>query len=181
MDKNLAEEGKSTWSHHFFSFHFIWLRHEGTHLSLKSSKTEVGNLVIVLVWSELVQKRLIVVRQQNNEVHYCSKQHWNQTIVFRSPGGSRVLQHCISCETGQREDTGQWEPHISGTEAKEGRNQLLPPKRKTFFHTWAIGVLIWPTVSVRAPWSMFIEFYSAKRRNLRRWFQLCQTVGSLSR
>lgn len=109
--------------------------------------------------------------------------HKSLTFVFRCSGGGRVLQHCITCEAGQREDTGQWKPHVSGAETKEGRDQPLLPKetKEILVHVWAFSVVISSGLPLRAPWSMFIEFYSARRRNSRRWFQLCQMVGSSSR
>lgn len=40
-------------------------------------------------------------------------------LLSRCSRGSRVLQHCVTGETGEREDTGQREPNISGTGSRD--------------------------------------------------------------
>lgn len=60
----------------------------------------------------------------SSDLYYCSDQCSSPTFVFRGPGGSRVLQHRVACEAGQREDTGQREPHVSGTEGGAAVNFL---------------------------------------------------------
>lgn len=71
-----------------------------------------------------------------SELYYCSNQCSSQTFVFRGPRGSRVLQHRVTCEAGQREDTGQREPHVSGTDTS----------RKQHSHNWVfLSVLLCPS------------------------------------
>lgn len=101
MDKNLAEEGKNTWSRP----------------GRVDTRTRVSRSNLLAAWKFRLR-----------ELYYCSDQCSSQTFVSRSPRGSRVLQHRVTCEAGQREDTGQREPHVSGTDTSGGSHQLLLPK-----------------------------------------------------
>lgn len=138
MDKNLAEEGRNMQSHPeilrvcdptHWNCWFIFLR-------IKKTLFFFLNLC----------RKSAVVRHPSPEllIDFITIQNniENQTFVFRRPGGSRVLQHCITCEAGQREDTGQWKPHISGTETIEGRNQPLLPKQNRFLFIIGLSVLL---------------------------------------
>jgi len=61
----------------------------------------------------------------------------------RCSGGSRVLQHCVTCEAGEGENTRQWEQNVSGMwENNSWRNRTLcgsfnPINQQIcFYHHW---------------------------------------------
>lgn len=96
-------------------------------------------------------------------------------LCFRGSGGVRVLQHRLSGEAGEREDTGQREPDVSGAAAE--------PTGLFWFKYDARQCLCdgLCCVSLRVRWNTCTESCSARRRSSRRWCRPCRTAGSSSR
>lgn len=153
MDKNLAEEGKNVCSH-------------PSEIVCKSL-TE-----IVCICSPPIHRIIHRLYRCSNQT-FCLQVSWRKqssTTLHRSWGWSRRGYGTMKTA------------HLRYGNHRRQRSASSSKTNNLFLFITKLSVLLSFLLGpLRAPWSMFIEFSSARRRNSRRWFQLCQMVGSLSR